>query len=179
MRAIAAIFSSELRSRAISSKTVFACLSRICDSQAGGGVVYVDRCAGKPMLPVEDVISFGRNHGLKIQLKTLTWFRLVVTLPYGPILLCLTNGNTIIAYKTGAVGQDHLVVSDPLYEDGKCFILPRSTLEQVWKGDALLIESGQSGMMRVTTLLLWVLSIGGFLAAAFVSFRAFHELTRY
>lgn len=187
MRAIAAIFSSERRSSelrscelrppAISSKTVFACLSRICDAQAGNRAGSAGACAGKLMLPVEEVISIGRNLGLKMQLRTLTWFHLMVILAHEPVLLCLNNGNTIIAYKKGGVGQDHLVASDPLYEDGNCFILPRDALEQVWKGDALLIERGQTGIMRVTTLLLWVLSITGFIAAAFVIFRVLYELT--
>jgi hypothetical protein len=186
MRAIAAIFSferrsselrsSELRPTAISRKTVFACLSRMCAAQAGNRAGSADACA-EPMLPVEEVISFGRNLGLKMQLRTLTWFRLMVILAHEPVLLCLNNGNTIIAYRKGGVGQDHLVASDPLYEDGNCFILPRDALEQVWKGDALLIERGQTAIMRVTTLLLWVLSITGFIAAAFVIFRVLYELT--
>jgi hypothetical protein len=93
----------------------------------------------------------------------------------GPVLLRLNNGNMIVALRNPQSHAEHIVVFDPLYESGRSFLLPRNALEQVWAGDALIVEPMQSKTQCAVRWLIGILSVCGFVAGAFYLFQAWRE----
>ena len=170
------MFKSDLKAHMVSSKTAFRCFGRIFKLQEGDRADALDRDLCKNTISLGQVIDFGQKRGITLRPKSLNWSRLQVAISTAPVMLRLTNGNMIVAMRKEQPGLEDIVVTDPLYKGGECFLLPREALENVWAGDALIIEPRQSKIDSAVTGLLWVLSICGFVAGAFMLFRVGREL---
>ena len=89
----------------------------------------------------------------------LSWDAIVKRAAGSKGLLVLRNGNVILALGRGRAGKAEILASDPLYENGEKFYLPRQSLEAAWAGDTLMIES--RNLTQVVNRLLLFLSIVG------------------
>jgi hypothetical protein len=88
------------------------------------------------------------------------------------VLLRLKNGNMIVAFRNTEANAVQIVASDPLYEDGRAFLLPEDALTKAWEGEALAVEREQAKTERAVRWVLLVLSLLGFIAGGFFLVRA-------
>jgi len=151
----------------VSCKTAFSCLGRICGTDSAhmtaAAIGLVDDVEAG-VLPVDRLIAFAKKRGLRLRPATLDWGGLLIATATRTILLLLKNGNVVAVLGTGREGVEEVIVSDPLYQEGEPFFLPRLALEHAWGGEALVVKPRRSKGERA---LAWYFSIlSGFGLAA-------------
>jgi hypothetical protein len=151
----------------VSCRTAFSCLDRICGSDgtrmATAAIGWADDVE-EGVLPLDRLIAFAKTRGLRLRPATYDWGNLLIATATKTILLLLKNGNVVAVLGTGREGVEEVVVSDPLYQDGEPFFLPRLALEHAWGGEALVVKPRRSKGERA---LAWYFSIlSGFGLAA-------------
>jgi hypothetical protein len=99
--------------------------------------------------------------------RGLMWVRLLIAIFGNAVQLALNNGNAVVALRNGHNGVEDIVVSDPLYQSGGPFFLPRTALERAWAGDALTVKPQQRTIERAVTWIVVVLSVCGIIAGGF------------
>jgi hypothetical protein len=133
---------AEVELISISSKTAFKCLHRV--STGTGTATRSDGRAYDPLdndaLSIDQLIDIARQRGLKAKLKHLEWRELQVAASTDAVLLVLRNGNMVTVIRNGSNEVQEIVVSDPLYQDGEEFLLPREALEPAWDGDTVILR---------------------------------------
>jgi len=123
------------------------------------------------ILPVDQLIAIAGKSGLRIRSANLDWRALLIATATTTVLLLLRNGNVVVVLGTGREGVEEIVVSDPLYQNGESFFLPRLALENAWDGEALIAEPKRSRMERAITWCISTLSFFGFAAAIVLLFQ--------
>src|SRR5262249_19022930 len=89
---------------------------------------------------IEQVLEWARQDGRQAKLEHLSWTDLRNVIAVDPAVLILRNGNAVLALRNRDP-DDEIVVSDPLYENGEEFVLPRGLLTDAWQGDAIVSRS--------------------------------------
>jgi ABC-type bacteriocin/lantibiotic exporter with double-glycine peptidase domain len=166
----------EWKARTVSAETALRCVDRVAELQGVGAISGVDEDLNEHTIALHQLIVFARKRGIRMRPESLNWLRLLIATAAGPVLLRLNNGNVIVALKNPQSGAEHVVVFDPTYESGRSFFLPREALEQVWTGDALILEPKQSKTQRTVRWLIGLLSVCGFVAGAFYLFQVWREV---
>jgi hypothetical protein len=151
----------------VSSKTALLCLNRICasdgvDTQKIAADVVDD--VEDRVLPLDRVIALARKSGLQLRSATLDWRALLAGTATKTVLLVLRNANVVHVLGSGRDGVEEVVVSDPLYQSGEPFFLPRVSLERAWGGETLILKRKRRKVERTLALCLSILSICGLAA---------------
>jgi hypothetical protein len=159
----------------VSRKTAFSCLDRICGSDAmrlqTKAIAAIDN-AEESVLPVDRLIAIAGKSGLPLQTAHFDWRALLIATATKPVLLLLRNSNAIAVLGTGRDGVEEVVVSDPLYQNGEPFFLPRLALEHAWGGDALVVKPKRGKTERALTWYLSILSLCAVTAAILLVFQS-------
>ena len=121
----------------ISGKTACFCLERLFTGAARFTCAPASDHLETDAVSLEQVIDWARQRGLDAKLSHLSWGELRDAISATPVLLILTNGNSVLALRNGD-SVEEIVVADPLYEDGQEFLLPRHLLEPAWGGEAII-----------------------------------------
>jgi hypothetical protein len=150
----------------VSSKTALLCLDRIRASDGVGTqkMAADARDTVDRVLPLDRVIALARRSGLQLRSATLDWRALLAGTATKTVLLVLRNANVVLVLGSGRDGVEEVVVSDPLYQSGEPFFLPRLRLEHAWGGEALILKRKRSKVERTLALCLSILSICGLVA---------------
>lgn len=119
---------------AVSPPTLFACLDR--SRTATGARSRIDlteliKRFGNNPVPLDQVIDTGLGRGVNVDPVRLNWQTLQSTIGQHDVLLILKNFNVVSAIGNNGDDGDKILVSDPLYQDGNPFLLPRDVLEDV------------------------------------------------
>jgi hypothetical protein len=164
----------------VSCKTAFACLDRICGSDgthmATAAIGLIDDVEAG-VLPIDRLIAFAKNRGLRLRPATFDWGGLLIATATKTILLLLKNGNVVAVLGTGREGVEEVVVSDPLYQDGEPFFLPRLALEHAWGGEALVVKPRRGKAERVLAWYFSILSVFGLAAGLLLLSQAAIDVT--
>jgi hypothetical protein len=141
----------------VTRKTALACLERVC---ALGGIhrknepLQLQEYSREELLPIEQLMTFAHENGLRVLPIRFDWFRLLATLSNRPVLLVLKNANVITAEKLST--SNEIIVFDPLAPADESFLVARAELEPVWDGNALMVEpelaNGERHRTRVIAL---------------------------
>ena len=141
----------------VTRKTALACLERVC---ALGGIhrknepLQLQEYSREELLPIEQLMTFAHENGLRVLPIRFDWFRLLATLSNRPVLLVLKNANVIAAEKLST--SNEIIVFDPLAPADESFLVARAELEPVWDGNALMVEpelaNGERHRTRVIAL---------------------------
>jgi hypothetical protein len=115
-------------------------------------------------VPLDRLIQLAKGNGLPVRCANVDWRGLLLAIATETGLLVLKNGNLVAVLGIGRDGVEEIVVSDPLYQGGEPFFLPRVALEHAWDGEALFVRRKRSKMERALTWYLSALSICGALA---------------
>lgn len=170
------MFKSKLAARTVSLQTAVPCLDRVSELRGVESAGSDDIDLGQNVISLIELIDLGRKRGIKLCPKTLGWSRLLNVTAFTQVLLRLNNGNLVVALKNSEANPTAVVVSDPLYEGGKPFVLPAEPLSEAWAaGEALIVEPRQSKAARAVACLLWVLAVAGFITSGFFLLRALRE----
>src|SRR5215216_3147492 len=124
------MFRSKLAARTVTVETALLCLDRVCEFRGVGRARSYDEGPDQQVISLDELIVVGRKQALDLRPKFLDWSRLLSAMAIAPVLLRLKNGNMIVALRNNQADPPAVVVSDPLYEDGKPFVLPQDALEQ-------------------------------------------------
>src|ERR1043166_139234 len=169
-----------IKGLAVSCKTAFSCLDRICGSDgtrmATAAIGWVAD-AEEGVLPLDRLIAFSKTRGLRLRPASFDWGSLLVATATKTILLLLNNGNVVAVLGTGREGVEEVVVSDPLYREGEPFFLPRLALEQAWGGEALLVKTRRSKGERALAWYFSILSVFGLAAGLLLLSQAAVDVT--
>jgi hypothetical protein len=169
-----------IKGLAVSCKTAFACLDRICGSDgtrmATAAIGWVDDVE-EGVLPLDRLIAFSKTRGLRLRPASFDWGSLLVATATKTILLLLKNGNVVAVLGTGREGVEEVVISDPLYREGEPFFLPRLALEQAWGGEALLVKTRRSKGERALAWYFSILSVFGLAAGLLLLSQAAVDVT--
>jgi len=164
----------------ISVKTALLCLDRIYASDGvdtqNVGVDCRDDVEDR-VLPLDSVIALTRKSGLELRLATFDWRALLAATATKTVLLVLRNANVVLVLGTGREGAEEIVVSDPLYQNGDSFFLPRQSLEHAWEGEVLILKRKRNKLERTLALWLSILSICGLLAGLLLVSHALIDRT--
>jgi hypothetical protein len=141
----------------VTCATALACLERVCALQGihpKNKPLQLHEHSREELLPIEQLMAFAHDNGLRVRPIRFDWFRLLATLSNSPVLLVLKNANVIAAEKLSTLND--IIVFDPLAPADERFLVARSELEPVWDGDALTVEpelaNGERPRMRVLAL---------------------------
>ncbi|MBV8493945.1 MAG: hypothetical protein JO162_10780, partial [Alphaproteobacteria bacterium] len=124
------------------------------------------------VLPVDRLVAMARKSGLQVREAHFDWRALLITTATNPALLLLRNGNVITVLGTGREGVEEVIVSDPLYQNGEPFFLPRVALEHAWAGEALIVQPKRGRTERALAWYLSILSLCGVAAALLLMFQS-------
>src|SRR5690242_6167734 len=129
---------SAIKVPVVSCKTALFCLDRVCGSDgmrvrdaASEAVESVE----EGVLPLDRLIAIAATSGLRLRAANFDWRGLLIATSTKAVLLLLKNGNVVAVLGTGREGIEEVTVSDPLYQDGEPFFLPRVALEHAWGGE--------------------------------------------
>jgi hypothetical protein len=127
----------ELELMVISGKTASYCLERLgfCPAPLSSAPFSDD--LDSDLVSIEQVLEWARQGERQAKLERLSWTDLRNVISVHPAVLILRNGNAVLALRNRD-SADEIIVADPLYENGEEFFLPRSLLEDVWQGDAIV-----------------------------------------
>jgi hypothetical protein len=127
----------ELELMVISGKTASYCLERLgfCPAPLSSAPFSDD--FDSDLVSIEQVLEWARQGERQAKLERLSWTDLRNVISVHPAVLILRNGNAVLALRNRD-SADEIIVADPLYENGEEFFLPRSLLEDVWQGDAIV-----------------------------------------
>lgn len=159
--------------RPISRQTGLSCLGKVTGRVPDTG--SLEQCEQKDVLSLEEFVVLARPE-FEARPVRLNWGRLTKAAKRFKILVILSNGNVISVSGPGRPGQEEIVVSDPLYEAGKSFFLPRKALESAWQGDALLLSHTAAKEWRTFNSLIMIVSIAGFLLGTFMLAQALYAV---
>ena len=125
----------------VSAPTLFACLDilTVSDQTPIGPTETVETRVNGPV-PLSQVIEIASSRGLSIDAVRIDWQTLQSTIEQNDVLLVLENSNVVAAIENVRENRKEILVSDPLYQNGKPFLLQRDVLEDVWRGDALVVK---------------------------------------
>jgi hypothetical protein len=169
-----------IKGLAVSCKTAFSCLDRICGSDgtrmATAAIGWVEDVE-EGVLPLDRLIAFSKTRGLRLRPASFDWGSLLVATATKTILLLLKNGNVVAVLGTGREGVEEVVISDPLYREGEPFFLPRLALEQAWGGEALLVKTRRSKGERALAWYFSILSVFGLAAGLLLLSQAAVDVT--
>jgi len=130
-----------LQEATVSAKSAVACLAFLSAQHGAGAMPNVAKLRSNlndsRQLPISEFISIAAEVGLRTQYVCRDWYWLKLETITGPVFLLLKNGNTVVAITGG--GDQEIVISDPLYNDGKILTLSRKELDRVWDGEALSV----------------------------------------
>jgi hypothetical protein len=164
----------------VSCKTALFCLDRVCGSDgmrvrdaASEAVESVE----EGVLPLDRLIAIAATSGLRLRAANFDWRGLLIATSTKAVLLLLKNGNVVAVLGTGREGIEEVTVSDPLYQDGEPFFLPRVALEHAWGGEALIVKEKRSRSERALAWYFSVLSVCGLAAGLLLLFQAAIEET--
>ena len=129
------------------------------------------------VLPLDRLIAFAKKRGLRLRPATYDWGNLLIATATKTILLLLKNGNVVAVIGTGREGVEEVVVSDPLYQDGEPFFLPRLALEHAWGGEALVVKAKRSKGERALAWYFSILSVFGLAAGLLLLSQAAIDVT--
>src|SRR5881275_773984 len=129
------------------------------------------------VLPLERLIAGARKGGLRLRSTSFNWRGLLIATASKTILLLLKNGNVVVVLGTGREGVEEIVVSDPLYQDGEPFFLPRIALEHAWGGEALIVKPNRSKGERALAWYFSILSVLGLAAGILLLSEAAIDVT--
>jgi hypothetical protein len=164
----------------VSCKTALFCLDRVCGSDgmrvSDAAIAAVDSTEGS-VLPLDRLIAIAATSGVQLRAANFNWRGLLIATSTKGVLLLLRNGNVVAVLGTGREGIEEVTVSDPLYQDGEPFFLPRVALEHAWGGEALIVKEKRSKRERALAWYLSVLSICGLAAGLLLLFQAAIEET--
>src|ERR1051326_6851127 len=165
---------------AVSCKTAFSCLARICGSDgtrmAKAAMAWGDD-VWEGVLPLDRLIAFSKTRGLRLRPASFDWGSLLVATATKTILLLLKNGNVVAVLGTGREGVEEVVISDPLYREGEPFFLPRLALEQAWGGEGRLVKTRRSKGERALAWYFSILSVFGLAAGLLLLSQAAVDVT--
>jgi hypothetical protein len=153
----------------VTRKTALACLERVCALQGihpKNEPLQLQEYSREELLPIEQLIAFAHENGLRVLPIRFDWFRLLVALSNRPVLLVLKNGNVIAAEKLST--SKEIILFDPLAPADERFLVARSELEPVWDGDALTVEPELANGERPRTRAIGLTAACGVLAATLV-----------
>ena len=164
----------------VSSKTALFCLDRVCASDSVGAQnagFDADDDDEDRVLPLDRLIAIADNGGLKLRSGTFDWRALLVATATKTVLLLLRNANVVLVLGTGRDGIEEIVVSDPLYQNGEPFFLPRVALEHAWGGEVLIVKLRRNKMERALAWHFSILSICGLAAGLLLLLHAAIDVT--
>lgn len=172
------MFRSKLRAQTVSRETALPSLEHLCALKGTGNdtTVRFEAATDEDAISLGQLIVVARKKGIQLRRTRLDWVRLLIAMSGNPVLLVLKNGNAVVALRNGHTGVDDIVASDPLYQGGKPFFLPRAVLERAWAGDALTVKPQQRKIERAVTWMIGVLSVCGLIAGGFFLFQAYRDL---
>src|SRR5438045_333813 len=124
----------------ISRNTALSCLRQLSRSGNLTKLCDVEGAGKNDRLPLDQFIALARPE-FRLRPAILDWHTLSKAAKQQQVFLILQNGNMISVIDTGRPGRQELVVSDPLYEEGKAFFLPKNELDHVWRGNALIVSA--------------------------------------
>jgi hypothetical protein len=129
------------------------------------------------VLPLDRLIAGAKKGGLRLRSTSFNWRGLLIATASKTILLLLKNGNVVVVVGTGREGVEEIVVSDPLYQDGEPFFLPRIALEHAWGGEALIVKPNRSKGERALAWYFSILSVLGLAAGVLLLSEAAIDVT--
>ena len=159
----------------VSCKTAFFCLDRVCGADAIRAQIKPnldEHDIEQGVLPVDRLVAMARKSGLQVREAHFDWRALLIATATNPALLLLRNGNVITVLGTGREGVEEVIVSDPLYQNGEPFFLPRVALEHAWAGEALIVQPKRGRTERALAWYLSILSLCGVAAALLLMFQS-------
>jgi hypothetical protein len=163
----------------VSSKTALFCLDRVCASDGVGAqnAGFDADDDDDRVLPLDRLIAIADKSGLKLRSATFDWRALLVATATKTVLLLLRNANVVLVLGTGRDGIEEIVVSDPLYQNGEPFFLPRVALEHAWDGEVLIVKLRRNKMERALAWHFSILSICGLTAGLLLLLHAAIDVT--
>ena len=168
------------RLRVVSCKTALACLDRVRGADGkrmtAAAIGLVDDTDNSE-LPLDRLIAGARKGGLRLRSTSFNWRGLLIATASKTVLLLLKNGNVVVVLGTGREGVEEIVVSDPLYQDGEPFFLPRIALEHAWGGEALIVKPNRSKGERALAWYFSILSVLGLAAGVLLLSEAAIDVT--
>jgi hypothetical protein len=129
------------------------------------------------VLPLDRLIAIADKSGFKLWSATLDWRALLVATASKTVLLLLRNANVVLVLGTGRDGVEEIVVSDPLYQNGQPFFLPRVALEHAWAGEVLIVKSKRNRVERALAWHFSILSMCGLAAGLLLLLHAAIDVT--
>jgi hypothetical protein len=160
----------------VTRETAVACLDRACALQGihpKNEPLQLHEYSREELLPIERLLAFAQENGLRVLPIRFDWFRLLAALSKRPVLLVLKNGNVIAAEKL-SISTD-IVIFDPLAPADERFLVARTDLEPVWDGYALTVEPETVNRARPRTRVIASAAACGVLAATLVIFFALKD----
>src|SRR5438552_8309895 len=154
------------RVASVTRKTALACLERVCALQGihpKNEPLQLHEYPREEVLPIEQLMAFVHENGLRVLPIRFDWFRLLAALSNSPVLLVLKNGNVVAAEKLST--SEEIILFDPLAPADERFLVARSELEPVWDGDALTVEPELASGERPRTRAIVLTAACGVLAA--------------
>jgi hypothetical protein len=168
------------RLQVVSCKTALACLDRvggIDGKRMTAAAIGLLDDTDDSVLPLDRLIAGAKKGGLRLRSTSLNWRGLLIATASKTILLLLKNGNVVVVVGTGREGVEEIVVSDPLYQDGEPFFLPRIALEHAWGGEALIVKPNRSKGERALAWYFSILSVLGLAAGVLLLSEAAIDVT--
>jgi hypothetical protein len=164
----------------VSSKTALFCLDRIRTSdgvRAQNAAFDADYDAEDRVLPLDRLIAIADKSGLKLWPATFDWRALLVATATKTVLLLLRNANVVLVLGSGRDGVEEIVASDPLYQNGEPFFLPRVALEHAWGGEVLIVKPKRNRVERALAWHFSILSMCGLAAGLLLLLHAAIDVT--
>jgi hypothetical protein len=161
--------------KSISRNTALSCLSDLSSPGKMAGANNAAKCEDNELLSLDAFLALARSE-FRVDSALLDWGKLIDAAHEHKILLILKNGNMISVIGTGRPEHEELVVSDPLYDDGATFFLPRTELEHAWDGEVLLLSSRTPLGWRLFHKFILLVSIAGILVGAYMLLSTLYTL---
>src|SRR5437763_6252197 len=114
----------------VTRATALACLERVCALQGvrpKNEPLQPQAYSREEVLPIEQLMAFAHENGLRVRPIRFDWFRLLAALSNGPVLLVLKNGNVIAAEKLST--SEEIILFDPLAPANERFLVAHADLE--------------------------------------------------
>jgi len=121
------------------------------------------------------MLAIASEWGWEIAVIRLDWQQLQAAIVQNDVLLVLQNSNVVTAVEDTRGSREEILISDPLHQNGKPFLLPRGVLERAWQGDALIVKRNLQSSRYFTVKNTVVFLLASLAAIAIAAYPAIKE----
>lgn len=134
---------STVREALVFGRTALSCLASLKSPNAVNrgyhNFDFSNYLDGDGLLPISTLVTAADELGFRAQYIICDWQSLKLVIVPSPVLLLLKNKNAVLAMGIESDNAEEVLISDPLYRNGKVFVLPRENLERAWDGDVVTL----------------------------------------